>query len=627
MKLTKKFLSSIHKDYKDLSTNVLADIIQQSNYAYHTLGKPILTDVMYDLLKDELISKSPKHPILSEVGAPVPEDERKTELPYHMASMNKLVDDEKGLDKYVSTYKGSYAISDKLDGVSALVQVKNNEIKLYSRGNGSVGQDISHLIPFIQDIPKLDLKNDIAVRGELIISRKNFEQFFSNVASNGRNLVAGQVNAKLPDLQVLEKTSFIAYNVYEDRAYSQLETSKQYALLQKYKFKVVHNIQQKDISLDILLKLLTERKNKSDYEIDGIIIAHDFPYDLKPTNSNPKHAFAFKSESNMESAQVVVRDVEWNISKDNLMKPVVLIEPTKINNVIIKRATGFNAEYIVKNKIGPGAILVIQRSGDVIPHIKTVVKPAKHASLPSMEYTWTDSGKDIVAITTDDLKQIQNFFKVLNPVGVSTGTIKKMYEKGFTTIQAFKDYSIGSDAKKSEINTYNALKTVFEKEIPCSTLMVASNSFGRGFGNRRIDAILEKFPYDPKNTPSTNELQDIDGVSLVTAKQYVEGLQNFRNFITKNKLNCKTYKNKTPSTSQTKNNGLIGKSVVFSGFRDKDLEKAIIERKGKVMTSVSSKTDILVVSSIDERSSKIEKALSLNIPLVQKDTFYQTYII
>lgn len=115
-------------------------------------------------------------------------------------------------------------------------------------------------------------------------------------------------------------------------------------------------------------------------------------------DKNPEYSFAFKSNLLLDEAEVVVNGVEWNVSKDKYLKPIVKFTPVNINGIIIKQATGFNANFIVKNKIGIGSIIKIQRSGDVIPHIIAILKVADNNEplMPDISYKWNKTNIDII---------------------------------------------------------------------------------------------------------------------------------------------------------------------------------------------------------------------------------------
>jgi NAD-dependent DNA ligase len=140
-----------------ISTDELANILQQLSYHYYNTETELVPDSIYDLLRDILESRDPKHPYLKIIGAPI--NKEKVKLPYYMPSLNKIKPDTDELDKFISKYKGPYVLSDKLDGVSALFIKSHNgkNDKMYTRGDGTYGQYISYLIPYVYILSFLPL--------------------------------------------------------------------------------------------------------------------------------------------------------------------------------------------------------------------------------------------------------------------------------------------------------------------------------------------------------------------------------------------------------------------------------------------------------------------------------------
>ena len=213
-KLTKAAIAKLQKNplviLKDLSENEIASIIQQANHSYYNEKTPVFSDNLFDMIKEFLQAQNPNHPILKAVGAAV--EDRKVTLPFFMGSLDKIKGEEKELAKFCTKYPGTYVASDKLDGNSALLCYDKDKTQLYSRGDGAVGQDISHIIPFAKHIPKDIFKKQTIIRGEMIISKRAFDKL-KDKGANARNMVAGVLNAKLPDLEIAGEVEFVAYEV------------------------------------------------------------------------------------------------------------------------------------------------------------------------------------------------------------------------------------------------------------------------------------------------------------------------------------------------------------------------------------------------------------------------------
>ena len=409
-----------------LNENQLSEIIKVTNDYYYNTKTPLLTDNEYDIVKEYTERKFPKNIVIKEIGAPV--GKNKVKLPYEMASMDKIKPDTNEVYKWLKTYSGPYVISCKLDGVSGLYSTEGDQPKLYTRGDGKIGQDISHLLS-VFDLPK---EKDIVVRGEFIIPKEVFNTKYKSEFSNPRNLVSGIINSKSID-QKTKDLHFVTYEVIKPS----LNPSEQMDKLKDLKHEVVKNKTIPEISNDILSDILVDWRKNYDYEIDGIIVSDDKIHPRK--SGNPEHAFAFKMVLSEQMVEAKVIDVIWTPSKNGYLKPRVRIEPVNLSGVNIEYATGFNGKFIEDNKIGIGAIIQIIRSGDVIPHIKSVTMPAETPKMPLVPYKWTDTKVDIVLENvSEDItvreKNITAFFVGLEVDGLSSGNVKRLMNSGFDTV-------------------------------------------------------------------------------------------------------------------------------------------------------------------------------------------------
>ena len=201
-RVTTAFLKKIKESDFDLSKYVqnldskkLEKILRDLSSEYYNKGISLVSDEIFDYLKETLQELDPLNDYLNEIGAPVNEKE-KVKLPYSMGSLDKIKPSTNELEKWKKTYTGPYVISDKLDGISAQLYITKKENKLYTRGDGEYGQDISYLIEYLFDVSKFPKDNlPISIRGELILSKKNFEKV-KDKFKNARNAVAGYVNSK-----------------------------------------------------------------------------------------------------------------------------------------------------------------------------------------------------------------------------------------------------------------------------------------------------------------------------------------------------------------------------------------------------------------------------------------------
>lgn len=610
---------------ENLSEKTLNNMLVKTNEVYRNLGpdeQPLITDNQYDILEDYIKQKYPKNTVVGKIGAPV--EKNKVTLPYQMASMDKIKPDTKALPSWKAKYKGPYVLSCKLDGVSGLYTTENDKYALYTRGDGKVGQDVSHFISYI-DLPK---DKDIVVRGEFIMKKSTFTSKYSDKFANARNLIAGTVN-RVTVNDTVKDMDFVAYEVIKP----EIKPSEQMKKLKELGFNTVKNETMTNITNDDLSERLVSWRENYEYEIDGVIVTDDKIYSRK--SGNPDHSFAFKMVLSDQLAETKVLDVEWNASKDGYLKPRVRVEQVQLSGVKIEYATGFNGAFIESNKIGVGAVIELIRSGDVIPYIRNVITPADEPLMPTVDYVWNEKHVDIMLKNKEDDETVRNknialFFKGIDVDGLGEKNVVKIIETGFDTIpkilQMTKEQLLSVDGfkEKMAIKVRDGIKEKIEK-ASLSKLMAVSNMFGRGFSDKKVELILEEYP-DVLTSVETPEqkiakLKSVKGMALKTAEPFVKNIPVFLGFLEECKL---TDKLKTiTAKKETKDEGhpLFKKSIVMSGSRDKELEKKLKDIGASLGSSVTSKTFAVITPEIDSNTGKVAAAKKLNIQVFSPEDF------
>lgn len=623
----------------------LSEAIEKANDSYYNGVGDVIDDELYDSMKNELKTLDPDNPILFEIGAK-PKFGALEQLPYYMGSLNKVKDDPKVLTIFKKSFNGTYTISDKLDGNSALIvyDETGNHPQMYSRGNGIVGQNISKIIPSIKGIPEAGTAfANLAIRGELIISRANWQKLKAadpNIGANARNVVAGAMNAKKPRRAVVEAIEFVAFEKVagpEPTRVGALES------LTKLGFNVVrHEIVaekhvSKAVTVDALKKRFAENRESSMYDIDGIVV--EATEHKEYAEENPIYAFAFKKLDDQYEAQMIIKKIEWNVSKDGYIKPTVVFQDVHdFDGFCIARATGFNAGYIKKNVLGTGAEVFVIRSGDVIPHIVRVIKPADSGEpeLPkNMEYTWTESGVDIVATdeTSSVAKRMEHFVKAIDMKGLGPSIIEKLVGAGFNTIPAIlalkKEQILMIDGfkEKSAENILAALRDGMKRANDVD-VMVASNIFGRGIGKSKLALVIEKYPRLLLDKPALKlkDLTCIKGLGDSAAASISSNLQSFYKFQDSIASSWRPKADAPTEEGPKTTMDLAGVVIVFSGFRNKDWEEAIQAAHGTVSTTVSNRTNIVVANDPNSKSEKVTSARNKGIDVISKEEFAETYL-
>lgn len=627
-----QFIKNPVKYAREIDNKKLETYLRKLSKLYYNTSESPISDKLFDELKDILQEVDPDNPFLSEVGAPITRN--KVKLPYPMGSLDKIKPDTSDIDKWIQTYHGPYELSDKLDGISAMLHKKNNELKLYSRGDGKIGQDITHLLKYI-DVDASDMPNNSAIRGELIMSKKNFKKI-KNVMKNARNAVAGVVNSKTVDTKMAGMVEFITYNIL----YPRLLQEEQYTKLEEWGFYVVHHKEVSKISIDKLLEYFAKRREVSDYEIDGIVVMdNNMVYNV--VEGNPKYGFAFKSIMKDQYTTATVIDVEWAISRHNYIKPRIKIDPINLVGVTITYATAHNAKFIYDNKIGIGSKIKIIRSGDVIPKIMEVLTPAKNnkPKMPDIPYEWTDTGVDIVVKNASAesksitiVKQLVNTTKTLDVKFIDEGLMTKLVENGYDT---FIKIIRAERADITDIIGSKMTEKIFEginyalKHTQLHILMASSNYFGRGMGVRKLQIVTKQYPNIMNENWTEQKLYDninsLDGFQDKTTQKFVDGFGQFKKYFDKiNKYIDIEYLRKPQKTKM--GDLFVGQKIVMTGFRDSDMVEFIEKNQGEVTGSVSKNTTLVVCADDSGTSSKLQNAHKLKIPIMTKDKFIKKFI-
>lgn len=635
---TKKFKKYIETE--DLL--ILHDIKLYNDDIYYNSGKTELSDVQYDMLKDIIQKRDPDY--IPPIGAKIRDKTKSVILPFHLGSANKFTPNEKeGVIKWIQNNPSpEYVISDKLDGVSALFSIKNNIFKLYTRGDGNIGKDISHIIPFIKNIPKKikisNNKKELFIRGELIISKEIFQTKYRNKQIDGkiyksaRNMVSGIINSKKAKAS-LQDLEFISYEIVEDNPVPILYQLK---ILKSYNFQVVKYNIVEIFTIENLKKIICNFKLESSYEIDGIIITRNTSYD-RSIIGNPDYMFAFKIRLEEDIYSTIVKHIEWNVSKWSKLIPVVVFEPVNLPDFTMERVSANNAKYIEDNKLGPGSIIKVVRSKEVIPYIVEIVKSTK-PQFPDIPFNWDKKHVHIITSGNDMYKQIcikklSSFFSKMNIEYVSEATIKKLYNAGYDNL--FKILNMTTDElmtiptikQKSAERIYTNIKNGFLNiEIPY--IIGVSGIMGPNIGKKRVEElfinypnILEDINIFPKNILISN-ISLINGFSDIIATQIVDNIHLAKKFIDKLKKYA-TFKEKI-ITDQI----FLGMKIVFTGFRNKNLETQIQNKGGKVLTCISKNTSILIVKQKDViLTGKPKKAQELGVQIMTLDEFNNKYFV
>lgn len=614
---------------KNATESELVNYIKKCNIDYYN-NEPQLSDSIYDTIKDILDERFPNNQTLDDIGAPVKADRTKVKIPYYMGSIDKIKTTN-GILKFQNKHRGNYILSDKEDGTSALLVKKDDSYILYKRGDRTFGRDISHILNYIK-IPTISSEH-LVIRGELIISKDNYEAY-KHKFSNARNMVNGVVNSITINPEYLKLVDFICFEIIEPS----MKPSEQFKFLNAHGFitpspklvsseTLIQNIN--SIPDSYLYKYLQLRKERSSYDIDGIIVTQDVLYE-QVNCGNPRHSIGFKANS--FGKITTIKNIEWNTSKHGVLIPKIEFDQIELSGSQVRFCSGYNAKYIIDNNLGQDSVIRVVLSGEIIPKITEFIQ-TESPDLPPPD-TYTSDGVNFHAKSSDNsLKRLTHFFKTLEIDNMGEGIIKKLMLNGYDSIRKILEITIdqlnsmdGFQKTLAE-KIYHNIHSKIDQPINCEILMCASLCFGFGFGIKKIKTILRKFPYIAKQNqpiPAIENFIEIDGIEEKTAVKFIKGVPLFKGFIHEHPM--LTIKYVRVILKRKGKLLLSNEKIVMTGFRDGSIEKKISMLGGTIQGTINKSTTLLIVKDLSVKKGKVLKAEELGIKIISLDDFKNKYI-
>jgi NAD-dependent DNA ligase len=580
--------------------------LKRAAVAYYETDKPIMTDAEYDALKEKLEALAPQHPFLQQVGA-TPTTGR-VQLPHFMPSLRKV----KPETINSVSLKGPFVVSEKLDGISALwVCGMQKKPQLLLRGDGTTGQDVSHIIKHIQGLRTCGLTASVVVRGELIIPKGKDNDF-------ARGWVNGQVHQTNPDPANLAKIHFVAYSLYQP---NNMTRSQQFTWLENQGFEVAWRANLATLDPAALSKMFQERRTGSTYECDGIVVGTD-TVPLVTTDATPKDAFAYKEISDDQMAETTVVEVEYAASRKGQWIPRIRVQPVVVGNATIEYCTGHHAQYICENKIGPGARVIIRRSGDVIPKLDTVLVPAATwAEPPAGRWKWDETAVHAVDTSAelDTARLATNMTHSLVAFGVervSETSARKIVEGGYKTIQELAEAPVGVLQKILGATNGKNLKEALDRVLANATeaqWIYAYPAWPKGFGERKIAATLGvqgdvcRWP-TMTTAPAGQTMTTFQEVQKIVP-EYLKWRAAF------GARGLHAAPVPTPIVAPaTPCRGFY----VMTGFRDASLQASLQAAGWQLQDTVNKKTNVLLVADNAKETVKVKTAREAGIRIVSR---------
>lgn len=616
---------NFHRERVQMSN--VSEIVTQLKIArkFYYDGKPILTDPQFDQLEAKLRELDPDNDYFATVGTPATRGIKvKHRIP--MGSLDQM-------DQTLEIARWSLGVNDtfwiashKLDGNSiALYYDEDGQFEsAVTRGDGIEGLDVTRhfrrILATRKDAIPLKFYPNGTVRAEVIMTPAAFKEHVTGY-KNPRNYVAGQLNRTVSDQVFIDHVDVIAFDADADY-YNTTKYSKDDILsnLEYCGFKTVEYliIEGNIPDSDELTKILEDSKQESAYELDGVVVeANNFAVrkHVGFLNLNPRYAFKFKINQNFVETEV--QGVHWRASKDGYLKPRVEFDPVDLAGVTITFATGFNAKFIHDNNIGPGAVIRVTRSGDVIPFIESVIKQAQGPNMPLEEevgsFHWSETNVDLILDELPDSSRILeavDFFSSIDAPLLKEGNVTKLFEAGFDSISSIIKASeddmvvvLGENGSKVYLGLKDKLTDIEEYVLVGSLPFV-----GRGVGKRKMKKLAEA--YGSLEGLTKEQIVAVDGFEDKTVSKISHGLILYKRFILDHSDYISVVK------FERKTGDLTDISVCFTGVRSKDLENIIENRGGKIASSVSKDCTHLVAKDPNGKSSKLDKARKQGVKVI-----------
>jgi DNA ligase (NAD+) len=575
----------------------LVEFLEIANALYRG-GEEIISDADYDFVfLAELKKRQPDHPLLYNVEPESAFGGKTVELPIHMLSTDKAYSFteierwagriEKAAEALGKPFSDIiFRVTPKLDGYAAY----DDGTMLYTRGDGRRGTDISRV--FERGLAVANNGQRGLGAGEIVVSKQYFQQFLAKTFDNARNFQASVIKEK-----ELESHA-------EQAIKDQAAVFFPFALLP-------HWVGRWDELSHDFQKIVKMVWNKVDYDVDGVILEindTDIKEYMGATRHHHRWQIAYKE--NTETAEVRIIKVTPQTSRSGRITPVAELEPVRLSGALLSRATAHHYKMVVDKGIGPGAIIRLARSGEVIPKIEDVLK----AVVPEIPEQCPSCGNELVwdndyLICTNNLEcpaqitnSLEHFFRTLkNNDGFGPATIKKLYEYDIRTVDAIYQVnseqfeSMGFGPKQSQNLEQQLLRSRTEM-IEDWRFLAAFGVFRMGLGN--CEKLLSHHTLTDIFQLSKADIIAIEGFAEKTAIIVTRGLQKIKPlFDTLYALGFNL--EKTQQTAADLSNPLVGKILVFTGSmqhgsRD-EMKKQAKALGAKVGSSVSSKTDYLVI--------------------------------
>ncbi|MGB2643432.1 MAG: NAD-dependent DNA ligase LigA [Candidatus Acidiferrum sp.] len=652
----------------------LREKLRHHEYRYYVLDEPEISDAAYDKLMQRLQQLEAAYPELVTPDSPTvrvggaPREGFQTVR--HARAMLSLdnafsFDSLREFDRRVREGSGQekieYIAEHKFDGLSISLQYERGSlVRGVTRGDGTTGEDVTPNVKTIRSIPlqmdpaalkKAKLPADFEVRGEVLMTRKAFEALNrqqelsgGKIFVNARNSAAGAVRVLDPAITAARRLDFFAYYLFIDGKVPFAKHSESLAALKQLRFRASDDWKLCN-GIEAVTDYCTEwdtKREKLPYEIDGVVIKVNstaIQNELGFTAKAPRWAIAYKYPARQETT--VVNDIIVQVGRTGALTPVAVLEPVQVGGVTVSRSTLHNMDEVQRLGVQIGDTVLIERAGEVIPHVLRVVKEGKNRKPFRMPKHCPECGSAIhksddevayrcvnAACPAKRKESLLHYASrhAMDIDGLGDKIVDQLVDKGLVKdvadLYALKEKDVADLDRMAEKSAQNLLAEIAgSKKNSLSRLIYALGM--RFVGERTGQLLAEHFSsLEELAAAKEEQLEAVNEVGPKVAAAIAEFFSEPANRQLIKRLH-KAGVHPTAEKREVKSQKFAGKSFVFTGsLANHSREEAgelVQQHGGKVSGSVSKKTDYVVVGT--DPGSKHDKAKELSVPILTESDF------
>lgn len=646
----------------------LRKTLEYHNKKYYDDDNPEISDFEYDMLNNELKNLEKQFPDLidensntQKVGGHVKEgfSEVVHEVPLQslqdVFSIEELKEFDERVRKNIGDLELNYVVETKIDGLSVALEYVNGEfVRGATRGNGLIGEDVTENLKTIKNIPKKLKENvNIIVRGEVFIGTQDFEKMNEerevlgeSLFANARNAAAGSLRQLDSKITAKRPLDIFIFNVQRLDGNTFNSHNEQLNYMKKLGFNVnpVHDYCSNIDDAVEAVKKIGENRDKLSFGIDGAVIKVD-ELDLREklgvTSKTPRWAIAYKYPP--EQKQTILKDIICQVGRTGAITPMAILEPVRVAGSTISKTTLHNEDFVKEKDLKIGDTVIIQKAGDVIPEVVSVVKEKrtgkeKEFSMPTVcpvcgAPAIREEGEAVTRCTGIECsaKALRSIVHFSSKVGMDIDglgysiieqLIDKGLIKGIADIYTLKLEDIASLKKNGKKFAQNLIDAINEsKHNDLSKLLTALGI--RHVGARLAKSLAKKYRnIDVLINTNLEELSMQDDVGEKTALSIYEFFKQEQTIDLIDKLKSAGV-NMESLEEESTDNRFEGMTFVLTGSLEqftRDQASEIIEKMGgKTSSSVSKKTTYVLAG--EDAGSKLTKAQNLGITVISENDF------